>query len=116
MIINIVKDDIAIFNLVINSDNNVIDFTTLFISKKFYIDMKLFIFSICAFRSIDIRVRNIYSMFLYKQLKLINSKMNRSDMQFEYICYISGALYYYYSQPVPRFHFTRPWYNKRTTY
>ncbi|XP_006621017.1 uncharacterized protein LOC102673167 isoform X3 [Apis dorsata] len=27
-----------------------------------------------------------------------------------------GALYYYYSQPVPRFHFTRPWYNKRTTY
>lgn len=29
---------------------------------------------------------------------------------------ISGALYYYYSQPVPRFHFTSPWYNKRTTY
>ncbi|XP_043521254.1 uncharacterized protein LOC122534558 isoform X1 [Frieseomelitta varia] len=27
-----------------------------------------------------------------------------------------GSLYYYYSQPVPRFHFTRPWYNKRTTY
>ncbi|XP_071555990.1 uncharacterized protein Mf isoform X1 [Temnothorax nylanderi] len=27
-----------------------------------------------------------------------------------------GALYYYYSQPVPRFHFTSPWYNKRTTY
>lgn len=29
---------------------------------------------------------------------------------------ISGALYYYYSKPVPRFHFTSPWYNKRTTY
>nr|XP_012140231.1 PREDICTED: uncharacterized protein LOC100882609 isoform X3 [Megachile rotundata] len=27
-----------------------------------------------------------------------------------------GSLYYYYSKPVPRFHFTRPWYNKRTTY
>ncbi|XP_053972537.1 uncharacterized protein LOC128886015 isoform X1 [Hylaeus anthracinus] len=27
-----------------------------------------------------------------------------------------GALYYYYSQPVPRFHFSSPWYNKRTTY
>lgn len=77
-------------------------------------------------------------MFLYKRLNFIHKinkilkyynsiikgkkkkkyilKMNRSDMQFEYICYISGALYYYYSQPVPRFHFTRPWYNKRTTY
>lgn len=39
-----------------------------------------------------------------------------SDMQLEYLCCISGSLYYYYSQPVPRFHFTRPWYNKRTTY
>ncbi|KAL6428880.1 hypothetical protein ACFW04_008011 [Cataglyphis niger] len=27
-----------------------------------------------------------------------------------------GDLYYYYSQPVPRFHFTSPWYNKRTTH
>lgn len=27
-----------------------------------------------------------------------------------------GDLYYYYSKPVPRFHFTSPWYNKRTTH
>ncbi|XP_017876214.2 uncharacterized protein LOC108622682 [Ceratina calcarata] len=42
--------------------------------------------------------------------------LNVNDVHLEYVCCISGALYYYYSQPVPRFHFTTPWYNKRTTY
>lgn len=42
--------------------------------------------------------------------------VKESDIQLEYICCISGDLYYYYSKPVPRFHFTSPWYNKRTTH